>query len=79
MPHPDLDYKTQQQAEYLKKLEANPRVTVIRVAAPQNCTVGQMVQGVYAKGEAPALPVEGCSRPNGCICTYEPILEDIYP
>ncbi len=76
---PDTKYKAEQQAEYLKKMRANPRVTAVRVAAPQNCTVGQMVQGVYALGDAPALPLEGCSRPGGCICTYDPILDEIYP
>jgi hypothetical protein len=54
-------------------------VLTIRVAAPQECNVGQSVQGVYSKEDAPELPVKGCSRPGGCICTYEPVLDEIFP
>jgi hypothetical protein len=77
--NPDLEYKTKQQAEILVRLRANPRVLTIRVAAPEECNVGQSVQGVYSKEDAPELPVKGCSRPGGCICAYEPILDEIFP
>jgi hypothetical protein len=76
---PDLAERAKQQAEILEKLRANPRVKAIRVAAPQECSMGQSVQGVYEKDDVPELPVKGCSRPGGCICTYEPFLETIYP
>jgi len=83
MPQPtveeQLKYKRDQQSEILAKLKANPRSSVIRVAAPEQCNVGQTVQGVYSKDHVPALPIEGCSLEHGCICTYEPILEEIYP
>ncbi len=74
-----IAYKTRQQAELLAKLQSNPRVELVRVAGPDNCSTAQTVQGVYAKSEVPVLPVEGCSRRGGCICTYEPVLNDIYP
>ena len=74
-----IAYKTRQQAELLAKLQSNPRVELIRVAGPDNCSTAQTVQGVYSKMEVPTLPVEGCSRRNGCICAYEPVLNDIYP
>ncbi len=76
---PDLAYKTKQQEEILARLQAKTRVDRIRVAAPQECSEGQSVQGVYAKDDVPALPRKGCSRPGGCICSYEPVLNDIYP
>ncbi len=72
-------YKTKQQSELLAQLRANPRVDLVRVAGPQDCSTAQTVQGVYSKLEVPMLPVETCSRPGGCICTYEPVLNDIYP
>lgn len=74
-----LEYKTKQQAEILARLKGNHRVSRIRVAAPEECRVGLSIQGVYSKGDAPTVPVLGCSRPGGCICTYEPVLNDIYP
>jgi hypothetical protein len=75
----DLDYKSKQQALMLKKYQDNSRVSVIRVSAPSECTVGQMIQGVYAKDETPELPHKACARPGGCICSYDPVLDDIYP
>ncbi|MCW5878571.1 MAG: hypothetical protein KIS80_06865 [Anaerolineales bacterium] len=72
-------YKSKQQAELLDRLRANPRVELIRVAGPVECSLSQSVQGVYSKDEVPELPVEGCSRPGGCICAYEPVLKEIYP
>jgi hypothetical protein len=74
-----LQYKIQQQEDILAHLRKNPRVRMIRVAAPKDCRRGQQLQGVYDKENVPALPGKGCSRPGGCICTYEPVLEDIYP
>lgn len=72
-------YKTKQQSQLLAQLRANSRVELVRVAGPDDCTTAQSVQGVYSKSEVPMLPTEGCSRPGGCICTYEPVLNDIYP
>ena len=71
--------KAAEQADILKKLRANPRVRMIRISSPQECNVGQSIQGVYSKDDAPELPFKGCSRPNGCICSYAPVLDDIYP
>ncbi len=72
--------KTKQQSEQLARLRVNPRVELVRVAGPDDCSTAQTVQGVYSKlGDVPMLPVEGCSRPGGCICAYEPVLNDIYP
>lgn len=72
-------YKAQQQSQELEKLRSNPRVELIRVAGPADCSTAQTVQGVYSKEDVPSLPVEGCSRPGGCICAYEPVLKEIYP
>lgn len=74
-----IAYKTQQQGEILAQLRANRRVDLVRVAGPDDCSTAQTVQGVYYKPNVPALPVDGCSRPEGCICAYEPVLNDIYP
>ena len=71
---------TVKHAETLTRLKANSRVESIRVASPHDCRKGLSLQGVYQKtDQIPALPVEGCSRPGGCICSYEPVLNTIYP
>jgi len=63
----------------LEKLRANPRVSAIRIAGPGDCAFGEQLQGVYERDNVPQLPAQACSRPGGCICVYEPILEEIYP
>lgn len=73
------EYKKKEQAEILQRLRDNPRVAKVRVSAPKDCNVGQSVQGVFDKEDVPELPVKGCSRPGGCICNYEPVLNDIFP
>lgn len=64
----------------LKKLQDNPRVYAIHIATSEEaCPACKAVQGTYAKDKVPALPVEGCSHPDGCRCFYQPMLEEIYP
>jgi len=72
------DRKTEN-AETLSRLIANTRVSRIRIASPEDCNAGLHIQGVYDKDSVPELPHSGCSREGGCICKYEPVLNDIYP
>ena len=68
-----------EQADILQRMRANSRVDLVRIAGPRDCSTAQTVQGVYSKEDIPELPIEGCSRPDGCICAYKPVLNDIYP
>ncbi|MBW8012575.1 MAG: hypothetical protein FVQ83_15275 [Chloroflexi bacterium] len=69
-----------QQAAALARIQANPRIeNVILANAGDACPACRILQGNYAKEEAPSLPVEGCSHALGCRCFYEPVLEDLYP
>ncbi len=64
----------------LKTLMENPRVRAIRIAvAADACPVCQQTQGLYLKDRVPVLPLPGCSGQHGCNCTYEPVLDQIYP
>lgn len=64
----------------LEKFRQNPRIKTVRVATPEEaCPICVEIQGTYSKDEAPVLPIEGCSSPNGCCAFYEPIITDIYP
>ena len=78
-PAEHTEYRSRQQAAALETLQANPRVDLVRISGPHDCSTAQTVQGVYRKDGVPSLPVEGCSRTDGCICAYEPVLNDIYP
>ncbi len=64
----------------LTRFRENPRVDIIRlVVSDEACPACQEIAGNYPKDEAPALPVRGCSSPDGCRCFYEPLLNVIYP
>lgn len=64
----------------LKRFQSNPRVRDVRlVIAHDCCPACAAAEGTYDKDKAPALPVEGCSHPQGCRCFYEPMLTEIYP
>ena len=64
----------------LKRILANPRIVAIHLAVPADaCPACRAVEGTYPKEQAPVLPVEGCSEPNGCRGFYEPVLDEIYP
>jgi hypothetical protein len=55
-------------------------VTRVRiVVADDACPACLAAEGEFAKENAPALPVRGCSHALGCRCFYEPALVDIYP
>lgn len=75
----DLAYRAKEKAEMLKRLQENSRVSAIRLAAPEDCPFGLTIQGTYDKDSVPELPRRECSRPGGCICTYEPVLNTIHP
>ncbi len=64
----------------LARLEANPRVSKIRVIVSHDaCPACRAVEGEYDKGSTPSLPTLGCSHPLGCRCFYEPALTVIFP
>ena len=64
----------------LRKMQANDRVSLIRVSVAGDCCPAcGAVQGAHPKENVPALPVEGCSHAHGCLCYYEPVLTEIFP
>jgi hypothetical protein len=64
----------------LKKFVDNPRVSSVRInVAGDACPLCYESRGTFKKDAVPHLPHEGCSHANGCRCTYEPVLTDIYP
>jgi hypothetical protein len=69
-----------QNAVALKHMINNARVTFIRInVAGDACPLCYESRGTFNKDAVPVLPHEGCSHAQGCRCTYEPVLNDIYP
>jgi len=61
----------------LKRMQANPRVQLIRVTVAQDaCPYCYELLKTHPKDKVPRLPHAGCSHANGCRCFYEPVLED---
>jgi hypothetical protein len=72
----------QQRRQELEKIMRSPRATGVYIAAPADaCPLCRWVQGTYPKDseDIPVLPLEGCSRPGGCITRYEPLLVEVGP
>ena len=75
-----MEIKNNSANEALKKFQENPRVKNVRlIVAADCCPACSAFEGTYEKENAPQLPIEGCSHPNGCRCFYEPMLTTIYP
>jgi len=75
----NLADRTKEKAEILKRMQENPRISAIRLATPDDCPFGLTIQGTYDKDGVPVVPRKECSRPGGCICTYEPVLNTSHP
>lgn len=64
----------------LKRFQANPRVTAIKIVTNDAaCSYCYEQLGTFSKDRVPRLPHTGCSHTNGCRCFYVPVLNDIYP
>jgi len=55
--------------EGLKKVEIYPAFD------DKTCQHCKAAAGVYPIGKVPSLPIQDCSNPKGCRCTYIPIVE----
>jgi len=64
----------------LKQYQQNSRVSLIRInVAGDACPLCYESRGTFEKNAVPRLPHEGCSHSRGCRCTYEPVLNEIFP
>lgn len=74
------NWESSNAAQVLARLQSNPRVKYIVLAAPADaCPACQTLAGTYPKEQAPHLPVDLCSHPLGCRAYYIPYLDDIFP
>ena len=58
----------------------NGLATRVRIMVFHNCCpVCRAAEGAYEFDEVPELPIEGCSHPDGCRCSYAPVLDMFGP
>ena len=73
-------WATSSAAQVLARLQANPRVKYIVLAAPADaCPACRELAGTYLKEQTPHIPVGLCSHPLGCRSSYIPYLDEIFP
>lgn len=69
-------------AQHLAELEKirNGLATKVRILVHGDCCpVCRAFEGAYEFDDVPALPLEGCSHPQGCRCQYAPVLDRFGP
>ncbi|HSH04691.1 MAG TPA: hypothetical protein VLL52_19420 [Anaerolineae bacterium] len=75
----DLEKLTKKHREALEKIKSG-LATKVRILTNRDCCPAcQAMEGAYDFDEAPELPTEGCSHPNGCRCYYAPVLDRFGP
>ena len=71
-----LEKKAEAHRQMLENIENGGIATKVRILANHDsCPVCRSVEGAYAFGDVPELPLEGCSHPMGCRCFYAPVLD----
>jgi hypothetical protein len=74
----DQDEKRRkEQREALERIRGGLATKVRILVGPDACPVCRAYEGAYALDDVPELPLEGCSRPDGCNAVYAPVL-DLY-
>lgn len=61
--------------ETLERIRSGLATKVRILASRDSCPVCLANEGAFEFDEAPVLPLEGCSHPQGCRCHYEPVLD----
>lgn len=68
-----------EQAKALEQIRAGLATKVRILVAADCCPVCRHFAGAYAFDDAPLLPLEGCSREDGCHAVYAPVLDRFGP
>ena len=70
-------YKEQKKA--LENIK-NGLATKVRILTHRHCCpFCEAMEGVYSFDDVPVLPHEECSHPDGCRCSYAPVLDQFGP
>ena len=75
----DERQRRREQAKSLDRIRAG-LATKVRILVPSDCCpVCRHFEGTYALDDVPELPLEGCSRADGCNAVYAPVLDRFGP
>jgi hypothetical protein len=77
---PRLEKAAEEHRADLERILQGQVATKVRILAHRDCCpVCRAFEGAYDFDKAPELPLEGCSHPSGCRCTYAPVLDRFGP
>lgn len=68
-----------EQAKSLDLIRAGLATKVRILVAADCCPVCRHFEGAYPLDDVPELPLEGCSRADGCNAVYAPVLDRFGP
>ena len=77
-----LTKRREERQRELKQIMDSPRASHVFIVTPdRTCPMARQIQGTYPKNspDIPELPHEGCSNPGGCMCRYEPFVDEVGP
>ncbi len=78
-PMADEEQRRLEQQRALERIRRGLATKVRILVADDGCPVCRRFEGAYEFDEAPALPLDGCSRPGGCNAVYAPVLDRFGP
>ncbi len=74
-----VDKRTEQK-NALDNIRKGGIATKVRILSNADCCPAcNVMSGAYDFDAVPELPIEGCSHPNGCRCSYAPVLDMFGP
>ena len=71
--------KRAEQQQALTRIQQGLATKVHILVDRDSCPVCQHFAGVYTFEDVPELPLEGCSRVDGCHAMYAPVLDKFGP
>jgi len=57
------------------KQEGVKKVEIYPAQDDKTCSYCKAAAGIYPINKVPLLPLQDCSNPKGCRCTYTPVVE----
>lgn len=75
----DEETKRLEQQQALARIQQGLATKVRILVAQDGCPVCQHYAGGYPLDAVPELPLEGCSRADGCNAVYAPVLDMFGP
>ncbi|NDJ53974.1 MAG: hypothetical protein GYB68_12950 [Chloroflexi bacterium] len=78
----DIEKVRAQRQQELNQIRQSPRASHVYIVMPDPPTpLCRKIQGTFPKDSdrIPELPHPACPNPRGCLCRYEPFVDEVGP